>query len=351
MIRIANGQGFWGDWLEAPVRLVEQGPSTIWRSTTWPRSPCRFCRSRSRPTRTSATRAIFRRWSRASRRRFASAASRVIANAGGVNPVACAREVVRLAPGLKVAVVLGDDVFRASTSSSPRATRCATWIPASRSPRIRDRILSANAYIGAFPLAEALATGAQRGDRRPLHRYRADAGAHGPPLRLARGRLRQTGRRHHRRPHHRMRRAVHRRQLPGGLAEHSRTWRTSATRSWRPSPTASFCVTKHPAAGGRVSMRHREGAVALRTGRPEELHHARLRRRFHQHPAGRRRRPDRVRVTGIRGGPRPPIAEAFDQLRQRLEGHRHAGLFVAAGAGKGAGRRPHRAPAAARISG
>ena len=26
VIRIANGQGFWGDWLEAPVRLVEQGP-------------------------------------------------------------------------------------------------------------------------------------------------------------------------------------------------------------------------------------------------------------------------------------------------------------------------------------
>src|SRR6202035_2210747 len=36
---------------------------------------------------------------------------KVIANAGGVNPLACAREVVRLAPGLKVAVVLGDDVF------------------------------------------------------------------------------------------------------------------------------------------------------------------------------------------------------------------------------------------------
>ena len=26
MIRVANGQGFWGDWLEAPTRLVEQGP-------------------------------------------------------------------------------------------------------------------------------------------------------------------------------------------------------------------------------------------------------------------------------------------------------------------------------------
>ena len=26
LIRIANGQGFWGDWLEAPVRQIEQGP-------------------------------------------------------------------------------------------------------------------------------------------------------------------------------------------------------------------------------------------------------------------------------------------------------------------------------------
>ena len=26
MIRIANGQGFWGDWLEAPVRQVKGGP-------------------------------------------------------------------------------------------------------------------------------------------------------------------------------------------------------------------------------------------------------------------------------------------------------------------------------------
>src|SRR3954454_19672967 len=36
---------------------------------------------------------------------------RVVANAGGVNPVACAEEVRRLAPCLKVAVVLGDDIY------------------------------------------------------------------------------------------------------------------------------------------------------------------------------------------------------------------------------------------------
>ena len=48
----------------------------------------------------------------------------------------------------------------ASTNSSPKVTRCATWIPAAPLSSIRDRILTANAYIGAFPLAEALATGA-----------------------------------------------------------------------------------------------------------------------------------------------------------------------------------------------
>ena len=37
---------------------------------------------------------------------------KVLANAGGLNPLACAREVRRLAPDLKVAVVLGDDVYR-----------------------------------------------------------------------------------------------------------------------------------------------------------------------------------------------------------------------------------------------
>ncbi len=192
---------------------------------------------------------------------------------------------------------------------------------------IRDRILSANAYIGAFPLAEALATGARRGDRRPLHRYRADAGAHGPPLRLAAGRLRQAGRRHHRRPHHRMRRAV----APAATARWTGrpfpTWRTSATRSWKPSPTAPSRVTKH--AGSRRARQHphREGAAALRTGRPAALHHARLRGRFHQHPPGRCRPRPRARQRHSRR-PAAAHAEAFHQLRQRMEGHRHAGLLA-----------------------
>ena len=87
--------------------------------------------------------------------------STVIANAGGVNPVACAREVVRLAPGLKVAVVLGDDVYGRIDEFLAKGYELRDMDTGEPIAAIRGRILSANAYIGAFPLVEALATGAQ----------------------------------------------------------------------------------------------------------------------------------------------------------------------------------------------
>ena len=85
---------------------------------------------------------------------------RVVANAGGLNPVACAREIRKLAPGLKVAVVLGDDVTDRIPEFLEKGHLLANMDTAQPLASIRDRILGANAYLGAFPLAEALATGA-----------------------------------------------------------------------------------------------------------------------------------------------------------------------------------------------
>src|SRR5262245_66636608 len=85
---------------------------------------------------------------------------KVIANAGGVNPVACAREVLRLAPGLKIAVVLGDDVYSRIDEFLAKGYQLRDMDTDEPITAIRDRILSANAYIGAFPLDEALDTGA-----------------------------------------------------------------------------------------------------------------------------------------------------------------------------------------------
>src|SRR5215203_3446429 len=100
MIRIANGQGFWGDWLEAPVRLIEGGPIdylildylaevTMSILQKQKQADPNLGFARDFPT-------LIGRVSKKLRERNV----KVIANAGGVNPVACAREVLRLAPNL-----------------------------------------------------------------------------------------------------------------------------------------------------------------------------------------------------------------------------------------------------------
>jgi hypothetical protein len=84
----------------------------------------------------------------------------VVANAGGVNPVACAHAVLKAAPGLKVAVVHGDDVFNRIDEFLDKGYEMRDMDTGRAISAIREQILSANAYIGAFPLSEALDTGA-----------------------------------------------------------------------------------------------------------------------------------------------------------------------------------------------
>jgi hypothetical protein len=85
---------------------------------------------------------------------------RLIANAGGVNPAACARALAKLAAELgvsmKIAVVSGDDVMPLVPSLRARGvTDFYTGAP------LPERLTSANAYFGALPIARALALGAE----------------------------------------------------------------------------------------------------------------------------------------------------------------------------------------------
>jgi len=160
MIRIANGQGFWGDWLEAPVRLVEQGPIDYLALDYLAEITMSILQKQKEADPYLGYARDFPPLISRIQRRLIERDVKVIANAGGVNPVACAREVRRLAPSLKVAVVLGDDVFSRLDeflAAGHLMNNMDTGEPLSAT---RDRILSANAYIGAFPLAEALAAGA-----------------------------------------------------------------------------------------------------------------------------------------------------------------------------------------------
>jgi hypothetical protein len=160
MIRIANGQGFWGDWLEAPVRLVEGGPIDYLILDYLAEVTMSILQKQKQADPALGYARDFPPLIGRLAKQLRDRGVRVIANAGGVNPVACAREVRRLAPDLKIAVVLGDDVFDRIDAMLGTGVAMENMDTGEPLASIRDRILSANAYIGAFPLAEALSTGA-----------------------------------------------------------------------------------------------------------------------------------------------------------------------------------------------
>jgi len=85
---------------------------------------------------------------------------RIVANAGGVNPIGCAAALRDLAAAagteLKVAVVEGDDV--SGLTDTLRKEGVAEMFSGAPFP---DKILSANAYLGATPIAAALGKGAE----------------------------------------------------------------------------------------------------------------------------------------------------------------------------------------------
>jgi len=157
VIRIANGQGFWGDWLEAPVRLVEQGPIDYLALDYLAEITMSILQKQKEADPRLGYARDFPPLIARIQRKLIERDIKVIANAGGVNPIACAHEVRRVAPSLKVAVVLGDDVFGRLDEFLAAGHAMKNMDTGEPLRLIRDRILSANAYIGAFPLAEALA--------------------------------------------------------------------------------------------------------------------------------------------------------------------------------------------------
>jgi len=160
MIRIANGQGFWGDWLEAPVRLLEQGPIDYLTLDYLAEVTMSILQKQRQADPTLGYARDFPPLIGRIAKQMLDRNIRVIANAGGVNPVACAEAVRKAATGIKVAIVLGDDVLNRIDEFLEKGYEMRNLDTSAPLATIRDRILSANAYTGAFPLAEAIATGA-----------------------------------------------------------------------------------------------------------------------------------------------------------------------------------------------
>ena len=84
---------------------------------------------------------------------------RIVSNAGGVNPKGCAAAVQALADELgvkvRIAIVEGDDVLPLAA-----AMRAAGTVEMSSGEPLPERLVTANAYLGALPVARALDAGA-----------------------------------------------------------------------------------------------------------------------------------------------------------------------------------------------
>jgi hypothetical protein len=88
---------------------------------------------------------------------------KVIANAGGVNPPSCARAVRALAPEdsrLRIGVVTGDDLLPRIDELIAGGHELSNMDTGEPLSTIRERVLSANAYIGSKPIVDALERGA-----------------------------------------------------------------------------------------------------------------------------------------------------------------------------------------------
>jgi hypothetical protein len=165
MIRIANGQGFWGDSLEAPVEQVRRGPLDYLTLDYLAEVTMSILqKQRARDPKLGYARDFVDMIARVlpdlKERRI-----RVIANAGGVNPRACCEAVLEVAKrqgiAVRVAVVAGDDIMGRLDDFLARGVELKNMETGEPLSAIRAQVQSANVYFGARPVAAALEQSAE----------------------------------------------------------------------------------------------------------------------------------------------------------------------------------------------
>lgn len=166
-IRIANGQGYWGDWLEAPIHLVERGPIDYLTLDYLAEITMSIMQKmRARDPQSGYARDFLQVVARVLPQCLEKNI-KIVANAGGVNPQACVAglaEVVKklgLAGKVTVGVVAGDDIMDRLDDFLAQGIELKNMETSAPLATIRDRVASANVYFGAAPIAAALAQGAQ----------------------------------------------------------------------------------------------------------------------------------------------------------------------------------------------
>jgi hypothetical protein len=165
-VRVAGGQGFWGDSLDAPRQQVEGGPVDYLMLDYLAEVTMSILQKQKERDPEMGYARDFIGAMESVLPAVTDRGVKVIANAGGVNPPACAAAVRALAESssksdkLRIAVVTGDDLLGRIDELIDAGHSLANMDTGEPLSTIRDRVLSANAYIGSVPIVEGLERGA-----------------------------------------------------------------------------------------------------------------------------------------------------------------------------------------------
>jgi len=166
-IRVAAGQGFWGDLPDAPVRQVEGGPIDYLMLDYLAEVTMSIMQKQKARDPNAGYAKDFVPLMRRILPTCIERNIRVTANAGGVNVKGCAtavRDVARelgLGGKVRIGIVTGDDIMARLDEFLSRGIELRNMDTDEPLATVRDRIQSANVYLGAWPMVEALNQGVQ----------------------------------------------------------------------------------------------------------------------------------------------------------------------------------------------
>jgi hypothetical protein len=164
-IKIASGQGFWGDLIDAPIHQAEKGDIDYLMMDYLAEVTMSILQKQKiKNPELGYARDIPELMERLlpilNEKRF-----KIITNGGGVNPVACKDAVFAVAKklgisNLNIGIVLGDDILNNIDSLINQGINLNNMETNQPVESVKEKLLSANVYFGAAPVVEALKQGA-----------------------------------------------------------------------------------------------------------------------------------------------------------------------------------------------
>jgi Acyclic terpene utilisation family protein AtuA len=159
-IRIGSGAGYSGDRIEPAIELAEKGDIQYLVFECLGERTVALAQQARMKNPDSGYDPLLEERMRAVLPICAAKGIKIVTNMGAANPEAAARKTADIArslglPSLKVAAIVGDDVLDACKAGDLPIMEFDGTIK-----QLGNRLLSANAYLGAEPMAQALAAGA-----------------------------------------------------------------------------------------------------------------------------------------------------------------------------------------------